>query len=189
MPSVDFDKTTLVTNRTQEDVDTLVELRNKVLQVGIEGLTPTEQSYIRNNQKGALNYVDLNRWGNAMNAVSTVVNTYGYSLPTNNKTDWSRAVYPTSTRCTAIVTNLNAIYTAVNELFQEESSVSVAFGGGYNATLVSLPFPNSIMAQPSWADLSVTPISIDSLDYSTIDDWNDIEQFLYEVIVFLEDLP
>ena len=189
MPSVDFNKTTLIRDRTQADVDQLLSIKNKTLQVGISGLTNAERTFIRNNQKGALNHLDLNRWGNAMNAVSTVINTYGYSLPTNNKTDWSRGVYPTSSLISTIVTNLNAINTAVGSLFLEQTSYSVVYGGGYSAIVASVPFDYAVMAEPSWASLSVTPLDISTLDYSTIYDWNNIEQFLYEVIAFLEDLP
>lgn len=189
MPSVNFDKTTLIRDRTQADVDTIIELRDKALRVGLSELTSAELSQLTTASKGCLNYTDINRWGSAMNAIATVINTYGYSLSTSNKTDLTLGAVYSASYANTFISNLNAMLTAVNDLFQDEAQFSIAWGGGYNATLTTLPFSNTIMTQPSWSDVTVTPINLTTLDYSTYADWNMIEQFFYEVIVFLEELP
>lgn len=74
-----FDFTTLITDRTQADVD-----RVKAIAKKIENGTASESELAEFNgaaMKGAYNYTDLNRVTAAMDALKTKLEGYGYAVP------------------------------------------------------------------------------------------------------------
>ena len=62
---------TLVYDRTQADVDRVKLLKEKILLQGLSSLTPEEQSEYMGGMKGAYNYTDLNRVGEAVNYIKS----------------------------------------------------------------------------------------------------------------------
>jgi len=62
---------TLIFDRTNADVEEVRTLRNKILASGYDSLTTEEKTKYQAGMKGAYNYTDMNRVGNA---ISYVVN-------------------------------------------------------------------------------------------------------------------
>ena len=88
-----FDFTTLITDRTQADVD-----RVKVIAKKIESGTASESELAEWNAaalKGSYNASDLNRVGAAMQYVAERINWYGYVVSVSPKTDWMEEDTPT----------------------------------------------------------------------------------------------
>lgn len=81
----------LVTDRTQEDVDYVARLSAK----GWLNMTDSEKSDWSLGLKGAYNYTDLNRVGNAVNYVAGRLEDVGYSVPVDPKIDWLESDIPT----------------------------------------------------------------------------------------------
>ena len=179
-----FDKSTLIFDRADTDVLAIRE----VLAVYEQGGTPTlaQQDLWESDAKGCLNPSDLNRWGYAMNAIATSLQAHGYSVTANAKTNWANTDYMTQALNEAIINKLHELYTALNDLFIEESNLRAVFGGGQQTGLTTLPVSYAILAEPSWASLDLVDVDVNTLDYSTINDWNAIERFLYDALDFLE---
>ena len=57
---------TLVFNRTQADVDRVFILKNKILTGGLTALSDEEKTEYMAGMKGAYNYQDMNRVGQAV---------------------------------------------------------------------------------------------------------------------------
>jgi len=57
---------TLIYDRTQADVDRVFTLKNKILTQGFTSLSTEEQTEYMSGMRGAYNYSDLNRVGNAV---------------------------------------------------------------------------------------------------------------------------
>lgn len=184
MPS--FDKSTLIYNRTLQDADNIQSVISKILSG--ETITLAEQDLWESDAKGCLNPSDLNRWGNAMNAIATSLQGHGYSVTADAKTNWTNADYVTQALAEALVTKLHNLYTAMNDLFVAESNYRVVFGGGQQTELSSLPVSYAILAEPSWASLDLSEVTITTLDYSSYSDWNAIERFLYQALDFLDSI-
>lgn len=182
MPS--FDKSTLIFDRTEADVQAIQNVISKYLNG--EPLTLTEQDLWESDAKGCLNPSDLNRWGNAMNAIATSLQVHGYSVTADAKTNWANTDYMTQALNEAIINKLHELYTALNDLFIEEGNLRSVFGGGQQTGLTTLPVSYAILAEPSWASLDLVDVDVDTLDYSTINDWNAVERFLYDALDFLE---
>lgn len=88
-----FDFTTLITDRTQADVD-----RVKVIAKKIESGTASESELAEWNAaalKGSYNATDLNRVGAAIQYVAERINGYGYVVHVSPKTDWGEEDTPT----------------------------------------------------------------------------------------------
>ena len=130
---------TLITDRTQADVDRLQELTEK----GLENMTSEELAEwfghdvgelldVNNNllvdsegavllvvtkpgtgHKGAYNASDLNRVGQAILYVAGLYNQYGYNLIVNPKTDWSNTDSPTSSQMQEYLNDIQTIRNAV----------------------------------------------------------------------------
>lgn len=86
---------TLITDRTQADIDRLKELTNKALTgVGVsfqDRLTPEEQAeWLALSNKGAYNASDLNRVGTACATLYAAFQAAGYEIPEYypTPTDW-----------------------------------------------------------------------------------------------------
>ena len=90
----------LITNRTQSDVDRARYLRNNY-----ESLTAPEQLEYKNGPViGEYRVTDLNRVGAAIVTLATLINSYGYTVTVNAKTDWTEA--DTAPRAAEMVTYL-----------------------------------------------------------------------------------
>lgn len=61
---------TLIYDRTQEDVDRVFTLKHKILSEGLDSLTPEEKEEYMNGMKGAYNYTDMNRVGQAVEYIA-----------------------------------------------------------------------------------------------------------------------
>ena len=128
----------LIYDRTQEDVDYVYTLKNKILSGGVSSLSPEELAEYMAGMKGAYNYTDMNRVGQAVSYLANrLINLQGeldtyreslgvapdenYVLPyvassvsVNPKTDWAMGDTPTQsqvTRYLADLTNLRGIIT------------------------------------------------------------------------------
>ena len=87
---------TLVTDRTQEDVDRVAELRNKIKAGGLSSLTEAEQAEYLAGMKGAYNYTDMNRVGEACAYLEQLYNDGSIALEGFNTpiTDWEIGEVP-----------------------------------------------------------------------------------------------
>lgn len=115
-----FDFTTLITDRTQADVD-----RVKAIAKKIENGTASESEIAEFNgaaMKGAYNYTDLNRVTAAMEYLKSNLEGYGYAVPgyqrievphpSENKYDpylWYEVDWPTETTMITYLGNIAAI--------------------------------------------------------------------------------
>lgn len=61
---------TLIFNRTQADVDRVFTLKNKILAGGLSALTAEERAEYMAGMKGAYNYTDMNRVGQAVSHIA-----------------------------------------------------------------------------------------------------------------------
>ena len=61
---------TLVYDRTQADVDRVFTLKNKILTGGLTALTAEERTEYMAGMKGAYNYTDMNRVGQAVSYIA-----------------------------------------------------------------------------------------------------------------------
>lgn len=88
-----FDFSTLVTDRTQADVNRVKQISEK-----IKNGTASESELAEFNSaamKGAYNYTDLNRVGLAIQYVSDLLNNFGYLVSVSPKANWTENDYPT----------------------------------------------------------------------------------------------
>lgn len=100
----------LITNRTSEDIDYLLQLKEK-----IKTNTATQQEIAEwnsNSLKGAYNYTDLNRVNSAMRYLKTVADEQGITLvfPHTLRTNWSRNEVPTTVQIQDYLDNIEAAY-------------------------------------------------------------------------------
>ena len=164
---------TLVYDRTQADVDRVFTLKNKILTGGLIALTEEERAEYMAGMKGAYNYTDMNRVGQAVsyiaNRMTSIPNELAayraekgvaddpiYHVPYNPssvvvsaKTNWAMGDTPTQSLATAY---LNDLVTLRNQL--------------------TLP-----------ANAPEVPSTLDGLTFSTA---NDMEYLLYVIEVETE---
>ena len=82
---------TLITNRTQADVDEL----ESILAVPLENWSAeTLAEFNLARAKGSYNYTDLNRVGNAVTYVAGRLTDAGYFVPVSPKIDWTDSDIP-----------------------------------------------------------------------------------------------
>lgn len=158
----------LVYDRTQADVDRVFTLKNKILTGGLTALTAEEKTEYMVGMKGAYNYGDMNRVGQAvayiadrMTALPGELNAYraekgvgddpNYEVPydpstvvVSPKTDWAMGDTPTQSLVAAFLNNLTVLRK-------------------------QLDLPSTAPAVPS---------SLDNLTYTTA---NEIEYLLYVI--------
>lgn len=137
---------TLIYNRTLSDVERVYELKNKILQNGLSSLTDTERSEYFSGMKGAYNWTDFNRVGEAVNFIANrmkslqgEIDTFReslglatsdvYNVPYDSstitvfpKTDWT--VYDTPTQ-SQVHTYLNNLITLRKQLSLPEYAPNV----------------------------------------------------------------
>lgn len=88
-----FDFSTLVTDRTQQDVAYAKQLIDKLVTGTATDAEKSEWNSFT--LKGAYNYTDLNRVGAAMQYVAERINGYGYVVHVSPRTDWGEEDCPT----------------------------------------------------------------------------------------------
>lgn len=165
---------TLIYDRTQADVDRVFTLKNKILTEGLNALSAEELAEYMAGMKGAYNYTDMNRVGQAvayiadrMIALPTELETYreerevaddpAYHVPydadsvvVTAKTNWAMGDTPTQSVVAAYLADLSTL-----------------------RKQITLP-----------ADAPAVPTSLNNLTFSVA---NDIEYLLYVIYqAFLE---
>lgn len=105
---------TLVTDRTQADVDRVDALKTKIAEDGFSSLTAEEQAEYMGGMRGAYNYNDLNRVGNACVWLHELFTMAGVALPgyTTPKTNWAVSDVPTTAQMNAYLANIAAFKSA-----------------------------------------------------------------------------
>lgn len=81
---------TLITDRSSTDVMRWKYLRDK----GWDNMSSTERTEWLGAMKGAYDYTDLNRIGEAVAYLAALLNEYGYSVTVSPKTDWAMGDIP-----------------------------------------------------------------------------------------------
>lgn len=102
-----FDFSTLVTDRTQADVNRVKQIAEK-----IKNGTASESELAEFNSaamKGAYNYTDLNRVGIAMQYVADLLNDFGYLVSVSPKTNWMETDYPTHSDIALYLSDLSKL--------------------------------------------------------------------------------
>lgn len=102
---------TLVTDRTQADVDRVRALTAKWLDGTI---TNAEKTEWLGGLKGAYNYTDLNRVGEAVAYVANMLNQAGRSVSVTAKQNWVMADIPTAAQMTAFLNDLSILKSSVS---------------------------------------------------------------------------
>lgn len=164
----------LIYDRTQADVDRVYELKGKILVEGLSSLTDAEKTEYMAGMKGAYNYTDLNRVGQAVSYIAqkmktlpqrvaaysaarggdnvTVVLPYDpESITVSPKTDWAVTDIPMQAAMETYLANLTEL-----------------------RGQLTLP-----------ADAPTVPTSMRNLTFSTA---NDIEYLLYLISAALTEL-
>lgn len=96
---------TLITDRTQADVDRVLELSAK----GWAGMSAEEQAEWSAGLKGAYNAGDLNRVQGAMEYLAGVFESYGYTVNLQPTPTWSIGEIPTEEQMGAYLSNVAAL--------------------------------------------------------------------------------
>lgn len=128
-----FDFTTLITDRTQADVDALAALTKKEpwtaedYESWFHGFPEANAVYTKTDQvftqtdpvytyvpsdgriRGAYNHTDLNRVGEALRALSGLFAGYGYHVSVTARTDWTAEEWPTPEALEALLADLRAV--------------------------------------------------------------------------------
>lgn len=96
---------TLITDRTQADVDRVLALSAK----GWACMSAEERAEWSAGLKGVYNASDLNRVQEAMEYLAGVFGTYGYAVSLQVMPTWSDSDIPTEAQMTAYLSNLAAL--------------------------------------------------------------------------------
>ena len=102
---------TLVTDRTQADVDRVLTLTQKWLD---NTITSAEKTEWNNGLKGAYNAADLNRVGQAVAYIANILNSSGRSVNVTAKTNWTYSDVPSATQMRTFLSNLSVLKSNVN---------------------------------------------------------------------------
>lgn len=111
-----FDYTTLITDRTAEDVSRLVYLAR---QLSAGTATAAEQAEWAQDLKGAYNASDLNRVDAALEDLAAQLRAVGYALPgfaTVRTGLWTVEDIPTASKMAQYLTNVTAVRDAITAL-------------------------------------------------------------------------
>lgn len=101
---------TLITDRTQADVDRVRELTAK----GFAAMTAAERTEWLAGMKGAYSAADLNRVGTAMNYLKSILNLIcGKSITFQAKRDWNAADIITTTQAEEYMAQIQAVRDAL----------------------------------------------------------------------------
>lgn len=100
----------LVYDRTQADVDRVFTLKNKILTGGLTALTAEEKAEYLAGMKGAYNYTDFNRLGNAINyLVERMKELDIHDSTIVPKVDWAMGDTPTSSQVSNLLSCLTKL--------------------------------------------------------------------------------
>lgn len=99
--------TNLVFDRASTDVTYLNTLRTKVR--NRTASTEEFDEWLKASLKGAYNYTDLNRVGEAVNYIANLLNTYGYANTVKAKTDWNMEDKPNPQQMNEYLANINKL--------------------------------------------------------------------------------
>lgn len=111
---------TLITNRTQADVDRVTELTQKFL---LGTITTEEKAEYMAGMKGAYNYTDLNRVGETVAYIANIMNQSGRSVSVTAKSNWTVSDIPTLAQMTAFLRDLSLLKTNSTATTQVPSSM------------------------------------------------------------------
>lgn len=104
MPNFDF--STLITDRTQANLDALLKLLSTPMS---DWTSEKLAEFNLAKSKGAYNYTDLNRVGQAVAYLAARLDIYGYDVTVSPKTNWTVADVPTTTTMAQYLTDVAAI--------------------------------------------------------------------------------
>lgn len=166
---------TLIFDRTQEDVDRVYELRNKILSGGMSALSEEEKGEWLAGMKGSYNYTDMNRVSEAvqyiydrMQALPDELDTYRESQGVEDSPEFHVPYDPSE---------INVV--PLPELTMEEIPTQLVILV-YLANLITLS-----MVLPLPDDAPNYPMTLDHMTYETA---NDIERLLYVINDAVSDL-
>lgn len=100
---------TLITDRTQADVDYVTELAQK----GLAGMSASEITAWMAGLKGSYNATDLNRVGSAVSYIASELTNIGIAVSVNPKTDWTMSDIPTAGQMQSYLDDIDAIRDAL----------------------------------------------------------------------------
>lgn len=95
----------LITDRTQLDVDRVEELAEK----GWAAMTEQERAEWLGEMKGAYNASDMNRVGEAVAYVAGRLTDCGYAAPVSPKTDWTEDDEPSTDQLASYLADISTI--------------------------------------------------------------------------------
>lgn len=104
---------TLITNRTQEDVGRVYELKKKIMDSGLDSLTQAERTEYFSGMRGAYNASDMNRVGEACDFIYNYLKRYIGYAPENyepSKTDWNEQDVPTVAQANHYMRNVRCFH-------------------------------------------------------------------------------
>ncbi len=104
---------TLVTNRTEYDVQTANRLKSKYTSGGWGSLTASEKTAFLSGLKGAYNYTDQNRVESAVQTLADALRGAGIYCAVDTKADWTAADFPTPDDMKRLVRNVATIRAAL----------------------------------------------------------------------------
>lgn len=128
---------TLIYDRSQADVTDVIAIKKKILEGGLSSLTTTEKSAYMAGMKGAYNYTDMNRVGEAtkyvadrMTALPAIIKTYReakgvadadmFDVPydpsdiaVTGKSTWTMSDIPTSNDLTTYLSDIRLLKSKV----------------------------------------------------------------------------
>lgn len=166
---------TLIFDRTQEDVDRVYELRNKILSGGMSALSDEEKDEWLAGMKGSYNYTDINRVSEAvqyiydrMQALPDELDTYRESQGVEDSPEFHVPYDPSEIGVFPLP-----------ELTMEEIPTHLTILV-YLANLINLS-----MVLPLPDDAPNYPVTLDHMTYKTA---NDIERLLYTIDNAVSDL-
>lgn len=104
-----FDITTLITDRTEYDVEYVKALSEK----GLDGMSDAEKAEWGGKMKGAYNASDLNRVGLAVDYLTSRLRSYGILAKTAPKMDWTVDDAPTISQMRQYIADVEALRSAI----------------------------------------------------------------------------
>lgn len=102
----------LITDRTAADYQEWLTLS----QIPWSDMTTAQQTVWSVPMKGAYNYTDLNRVGEAILSLQMFLIGYGYSVSVDVRTDWTMGEWPSESEMTAYVESIASIRASVSVL-------------------------------------------------------------------------
>lgn len=106
----------LITDRTQMDVNRANNIKGKYSAGGWDSLTAGEQTAFQVGLKGSYNFMDLNRVGNALIKLRALLASHGYETSVDVRTDWTKGEWPTKEAMAAYVQSIQNIRSMLTQL-------------------------------------------------------------------------